>query len=42
MHEPVERLVQQVNNFVANNEKLWEEGMKLTLLDSKDFLKSYE
>jgi hypothetical protein len=38
VHDTVERLAQRVNAFVANNEDLWEQGMKLSLLESKDFL----
>lgn len=41
MHDTVERLAQRVNAFVANNEEIWEEGMKLSLLESKEFLESY-
>lgn len=38
VHDTVERLAQRVNAFVVNNEDLWEQGMKLSLLESKDFL----
>lgn len=42
IQDSFETLINRANGFIQNNEELWEEGMKPSLLEKKEFIEYYQ